>query len=93
MFARFCLVTGDKEGGNVEFKRLWWKRVTARTVVELTLFRGNGTARRSPFLSSRGIVVLYNVWFSGSRLGKQRAGARVTCRRYRTGIGPETIET
>lgn len=33
------------------------ERVTARTAMELTLFRGNGVARRSPFLSSRGIVL------------------------------------
>lgn len=31
--------------------------MTARTAMELTLFRGNGVARRSPFLSSRGIVL------------------------------------
>lgn len=49
---------GDKEGGNVEFKKaLVEERVTARTAMELTLFRGNGVARRSPFLSSRGIVL------------------------------------
>lgn len=58
--------------------------MTARTAMELTLFRGNGVARRSPFLSSRGIV-LYKTHVS--RVEEAAEGRAADTGQ---GIGPET---